>query len=265
MNKTIKEINFKLLDTYLDRHVDAKDMVWDVNHPKIVIWSGGADSTLLLYETGLKCKERNMPVDAIHINVPYLDKNKCDKEKECREYMLERMKAEGIEVKYSEIKIDSDTWQNDHYDGRGKENINWFLPQQMMWTILALQLSPDGSDVFFGYIRHDDFFSIVNEIKNLWYYANLAQNKNIKFHTPYESLFKHNILSQCMEYGIFDHTWTCENPIKHDDGRIETCKTCHPCESRRDALFYLACNGNLWAERKLEEEFGIIVGGKIHE
>lgn len=225
------------------------ELIWDDDHEKFVIWSGGADSTLLMVELAIVCKAKDMRLNTISVDMDYIHPDKIATEKKYRKKLLKFLKSCGVDnIRESSITIK----QSLKYYDKSKVHIRY--PQQFLWGVIPLQLAPDNSDVFFGFIKEDEvwhcskrqeFFSIFNEWHNL----------NLGFHDPYEYFTKKNIYIQLYELGILKFIWTCENPTKVN----EPCGECVPCKHRRDTLFDLYISGEKWAGKLLEKEFNIQV------
>jgi len=76
------------------RRDDLSDLQFGKDHPKIVLWSGGADSTLVVVQLAElnkwhKCSE---PIYTLYVDVDYLNKNKVGSEKNTRNKFIEYMR-----------------------------------------------------------------------------------------------------------------------------------------------------------------------------
>ena len=241
--------NFNIDERYLllYDYERFKELVWDEDHQKIVIWSGGADSTLLMVELAIVCKAKHMNLNTISVDMDYIHQDKIATEKKCRKKLLKFLKSCGLDnIRESSITIKQSL---DFYDS---SSVHIRYPQQFLWGVIPLQLAPDNSDVFFGFIKEDEvwhcsrrqeFFDIFNRWHNL----------NLRFHDPYEYYTKKNVYIQLHELGLLKYIWTCETPT----GVNEPCGTCLPCQHRRDTLFDLYMIGEKWAGKLLEKEFNI--------
>ena len=71
----------------------------------VVVWSGGADSTRLLYELGRQASATN-PILAMGMSHTCVQPKKNRAEKRTREKLLKKLKTMGCNIKYQEIVID---------------------------------------------------------------------------------------------------------------------------------------------------------------
>ena len=238
------QCQFQQSSTYLSDYAEKNNLIWDKDHPKIVIWSGGADSSLLLAETAIFCKSAGIPVHTITVNIDWLDPTKVQNEERSRRAFIGKMRELG----YDNIEEGSlDIHQNLTFN-MGRPT----LTQQFTWEMISLSLCPKNSDVFFGFIKGDDVWHINNHRRRIFEESQAWQNTGLRMHDPYELIPKEDIYTRLHLMGLLEHTWTCESPstLGHP------CGFCHPCEERRNVLFNLAIR-NSWAREMLANDYGI--------
>lgn len=184
---------------------------------KLVVWSGGMDSTLLLHQQA-KENESEDPVEAFSFKVGFLDENKTRKEEQCRRNYLGFAQKQKLKIVHNIININSVQISEGGF------------PQQKSWFSFILPYIPDNCDVYFGYIQGDciwlavsDFYKIFDEFK----YVGGCENSKLYF--PFAFKEKWKILKESREAGIPENCfWTCEFPKKRGRGLVP-CGKCHPC------------------------------------
>jgi len=225
------------------------DLVWDKDHPKIVLWSGGADSTLLMLELATMCKVNNMPLHTLSVDIGYIQRTKHELEDKARKKILDILKEKGFDIKNSWVDV------NQELEYFNPMHTQICLPQQFLWTMVGLQLVPKNSDIFFGYIKGDDFWMMMDKTEQILKISNDWLHLNTKFHYPYQCQPKSAIYERLHRVNMLQYIWTCEQP----DEFGEPCEICAPCRHRRDALFELAMLGAEWAKELLEKENHIVL------
>lgn len=201
---------------------------------KVVIWSGGLDSTVLLTEIAKKYSTNKTPVYAISIISDAIDKFKTEKESEARNRYLEWATKNNLYIKYNEIHVSCKMQPH----ARG-----W--TQAMLWLCYAYPFIQDNSDVYFGYILGDRVWLAVNSILNIVKELNYINHKKVKFQYPFAYVKKWEILDKFLKYKIPTKcVWTCELPIKNKN-KIVSCKKCEPCITLKAAYLELCERKNL--------------------
>lgn len=216
----------------------------------VVIWSGGCDSTLLLYETAKMCKEKDKKVYAISLDINLLSDYKLAAEDSARDKLKKVFIAAGLDnIVYHEYKIRRPEVRT-FMDGGTVTG----LPQQTIWSLIACTECPSDSNVLLGYIEGDHVWQRASDLSNFQFYLNRMLDKNIEFVTPYSYHTKGAIITKLLEYGLYDHVWYCEDPRP---GK-KPCGVCHPCRTHRDALVSTYLSGDC-------EQAGDILKGMGYE
>lgn len=185
---------------------------------KLVIWSGGLDSTTLLNDLA-KNSSKDNPILALSFETHFLNKRKVVKEREVRKNYLRYAKKKGYYINSRLVRVTSDV------DITSK---GW--PQQVFWMSFILPYVPDDYDVYFGYVQGDciwlamsNFYKIFDEFR----YIGNRYNIQLQFPFAYEE--KWEILKKYQEAKIpYNCFWTCENPRKRGS-KIQICGKCDPC------------------------------------
>lgn len=197
---------------------------------KLVIWSGGLDSTTLLDQFARE-STKEKPILTFSFETDFLQGNKVVKEREVRKNYLKYAKKMGYHIDSRTIKVKSDI----SVVGRG-----W--PQQVFWMSFILPFIPEDSDVNIGFVQGDcvwmavsNFYTIFNEFKYI------GNRENVKLSFPFAYTTKCEVWKKFKEAKIPHNCfWTCEFPVKTKTG-IRSCGRCNPCISLVMAKKELKC------------------------
>ncbi len=196
------------------------------NKDNVVIYSGGADSTLLLYELS---KLKLGTIHAVSFNPYHIllqEKIKC--EKEARKRFKKYCTVNKINnIKFSQMTVDcSGDFPypcNVDFDG---------MAQPTVWTGLLSVLLLRNCDIYLGYIKGDDFWMYKSEFFNTFNEFKKLSGSKSRVILPYAYFDKEDILQELNNNNLLDCTWTCELPTK----TLQMCGECIPCRKHKKAL-----------------------------
>lgn len=205
-----------------------------------VMWSGGTDSTCLLYELLDTYGADN--VYAVSYKYPWLLEDKWKTEQKYREAFKAKMKLrEERFSNFSHVEIETKIshLQGDYINpSHGKQ---MGLPQAVGWLLSVPIYIPDNSYIYTGAIRIDDLTIMREEYYQMFTGIAKTLGKNIILREPYLYLSKEDIIEKLMLYELYDETWTCEMPP--EPGKL--CGKCVPCLTHINALNALS-NGYVY-------------------
>lgn len=223
IGNTIHDNNIKtnhIEHSYESTNQDAKHYV---------MWSGGTDSTLLLYELIKTYGAGN--VFAISYDYQWLTENKKNSEKAHRELLKSKLNCmefmNGNKINHTNIKIENTTISGNalYLNAPG-------LPQSIAWMISIPLYIPDNSYIYIGNIKDDDLALNLDHYHNLFESISGLLYKNIILREPYLYFHKYQILDKLFQYDLYDSTWSCEMPEKTN----VCCGKCIPCINHKNAL-----------------------------
>lgn len=210
----------------------------DRNSLHFVCWSGGADSTCLLYE--LLDAYGSSNVVAISMKYPWLLTDKWESEKMHREAIKAKLKLLG--PKFTGFKHTEFIIEEDRVTGSLLQAVHerGGSPQLVGWMLNAVNYAENDSYVYTGAIRDDDISIINNGEGYCMMFEGAAKvvNKRITLREPYMRLPKTTILEKLFKYNLYDVVWFCELP--RDINRV--CHKCNPCILHKNSLQLLATN-----------------------
>lgn len=203
----------------------------------IVIWSGGADSTLLLDNLAREGEE----VYAISFEPSFITINKLAMEHKQRENLRKEFKYRGYNIQYITIKVETDAIRIRHSECGG-------LTHPVAWALMILPYICDGDILNFGYIKADHFWQFEPHFKTMLdaAFKLLAVQAFVEY--PLEFTSKATVLKELYARNLLDFIWSCQLPREMD----LPCKNCHSCENMVGALIQLMLQGHLWAEKYLK-------------
>ena len=187
----------------------------------IIIWSGGLDSTWLLYKYAVNSSIEN-PITAISIEGKFLDKRKIIMERKAKKKILEILKKKGCHINHIIIKSNV---KSDIY-------LDYFNTQPVLWLCNIIPIIPlEECTVHFGYIKEDSFWHckdiFVKSFYNLTDLRLVGSRKDIKLQFDLEWFTKKEIIRLMKINGLYKHTWSCEFPTE----TFKRCGKCYPCKT----------------------------------
>lgn len=201
-----------------------------------IMWSGGADSTLLLYE--LLDAYGSDRVVAVSYTYPWLTCAKKSSEKGHRDAFKAKMKLKGD--KYSNFKHITFDVNAEYEDPSQKFKSapsvqQGGLPQAIAWLLTIPLYVPDNSYIYTGAIRTDDLTYWRKEYSDIVTNISEILCRDFVYREPYIQLEKHDVLEKLFLYGIYDTAWCCEMPTQI----YKPCLQCAPCKTHLLALHFL--------------------------
>lgn len=198
------------------------------NHLHFVFWSGGCDSTLLLYELIETYGFSN--VVAVSYKYPWLG-SKYNNEKIHREAFKAgmRLKYGDIQIRHLEIDVSSEMVSG--------TNIPWIpsgLPQSVAWLLSVPLYVPPKSYIYDGGIKSDDLTLNIDSYNRTIESVSDLLSKDLVVRHPYIMMDKWEIIEKLFKYNMYQYTWFCEM-----SGDEKPCNNCHPCRTHITALMYL--------------------------
>lgn len=203
------------LSAYFDKDYSDK--------ANIVVWSGGADSTLLLFELAVKYGAKHNPVFAYSFVKENVAQAPFDKQ--ARKKLKKVFKEMGLNIKYAEVK--------ESLRGRIPWQYTNGLPQCMMWLGGLAPILMCNAYIHLGYIREDDFWHANYTARQAFYKLGALVDSKAEMETPYEYERKADILRKLKHYGLLDLIRYCE------DDKEEPCGKCPSCKKHHHALLDL--------------------------
>lgn len=205
-----------------------KDDPKNENGLHFLLWSGGCDSTLLLYELleAYGCER----VVAVSYKYPWLGDKKYETEKMHREAFKSKVKLRGekfANIRHTEIEFNQKTMSGDHLLHHGGGYI-----QAVAWLLSIPIYTLHGAMVYTGIINGDGLPLMIQEYSALFKNLSNLMNRDIHLRIPYLSLTKSQVIEKLFHYDIYEESWYCENPPSIG----KSCHKCTPCITHLSAL-----------------------------
>ena len=190
---------------------------------EVICWSGGADSTLLLYNHALNSsRENSVYAVSIEEHNGIATDLKLKSESVARKNILKYMKAKGFHLKAIKIKY-------------GASDFPDSFNQPLCWLSCVGQVIPNDSNVHFGYTVEDRFWHIRKEFNDAFFTLmslNTARSdRNVGLVYDFEWTEKKEILKNLKKLGLDKLIWTCERPKKVG----VPCGKCDKCKELKEA------------------------------
>lgn len=211
-----------------------------------IIWSGGCDSTLILYWLleWLKNLNDDRVINAYSFYHSQLNDYKMDWERQKRHRFIMWAEDKGFNNKISHHEI-----------AFSKEAIrvgSGNCCQPAIWISQIIPIIGENTMLFAGYHKGDDFFTY--NIFSNWLKAFTSINnlfgKTTKFYTPLIGHTKNDIIKLIKNIdGLYNNTWWCESVWS--DGK--PCGRCLPCEAHELALMYYEKHNGTMSRKEITE------------
>jgi len=191
----------------------------------VVAWSGGCDSTVILYRAAQEWGTTRHPVLAITVDHNQVSPAQRAREAKARERILKWMEKKGLHVQHGVIKVEHGP--SAHMEPGG-------IPQLYLWAIHVVGALPQRACLYFGYIKGDDAWSRIERVKTaIANYAALL-DKEVEIVFTLEFTGKPEIIAELKEAGLYELCWYCEMP---KNGK--PCGDCKSCRTHLMAEEYL--------------------------
>lgn len=182
----------------------------------LLCWSGGCDSTLILYKL-LKAGNKNVRTISInHHQIPAKFQNKTS-----RMMILRKLAKQGLKVKeHTELNINYDCGGNVSYHN---------MAQSSIWQFNAMVYLGEKENLYLGYIKPDCIWHYRTELYNLFGNVCRITGRTGKLETPLEWYTKEDVIKELANVGLENLVWWCESPNGEHD--FKPCGKCVPCKT----------------------------------
>ena len=202
---------------------------------KLVLFSGGFDSTLLLAELVSHAADREC------ITAFSLDYGITGESKLRREYESQLLIIRELNKLYPKVKIQHETINIYFNYGRDYiQNVKG-LTQPIFWISNMIPFLKDRDELYLGYIREDQAILQEQNIYDLFNAANrIQENKDIHLKLPNKYYDKCDIIEQLiLRYpSLLEYCISCESAAYDGIGKV--CGNCTPCTHLKQTLVRLS-------------------------
>ncbi len=201
----------------------------------LVLWSGGCDSTLVLYDLARTEGTKEKPIRTLTIVHPQVLARR--EQAKARIAILKKFKEDGLHVQANHIVV--------HQSG-GLEVSAYGNAQSILWLSTAVLYLEDKEKLYTGH-NMDDGDIWPDAVTLNVAFTNLCQVgcRESSWVTPLIFVEKRQILQRLKDAGLLDLCWWCENP---QDGK--PCRNCNPCILHETAMWQLKRWGSVSRTRE---------------
>ena len=225
----------------------------DKGSRKIILFSGGFDSTLVLARLVKEAEEGST------IYTVTVDHNLTGVEKLRREYESQILILRELRKQFPKVKINHEIIHvaSEWISGESYNSIG--LSQPILWICNLIPLLEEKDTIYFGY-NHDDAAILFEEdINNLVKAAcRIQEDKTIYTHYPIKHYSKTLVLKTLIQEFpyLVDFCVSCESTF-YEGERV--CGNCEPCKNLKQALLNLTLDNEICEQAKqlLKILFGI--------
>lgn len=191
----------------------------------LVLWSGGLDSTLMLYDLALRSEAT--PVRSLGVNYEHVGGNK--RFAAARKALLAAFERKGLQIVHSEIELSFSN--EDTYMQLGDGGII----QPVIWLSFAQLVLMKAEDLYLGYVRGDDLWRHHSEVTTIFNAAQSMTGKTGKLQFPLEYERKHQIIERLQKLELLSLCAWCEST----SDSLDPCGNCASCEAHEQGLWRL--------------------------
>jgi 7-cyano-7-deazaguanine synthase in queuosine biosynthesis len=210
-----------------------------VKNNVLLLWSGGADSTVALLR--LLRESPTIRVRTLSIQHPQFAARK--EQLAARNLIQERLKS-AQSLTFDRLEVEIRHSADAGLDGAACQAATWL-------SIGQGYLAPN-EDLALGYMATDSIWHTAEQLRQAFAALQAAQRKDGQLQFPTEWDERPEILSALDEWGLTDLCWWCERPevlplaavsaefIKQERPLTKACGTCHPCEEHAAGRWLLS-------------------------
>jgi 7-cyano-7-deazaguanine synthase in queuosine biosynthesis len=198
----------------------------------IVMWSGGCDSTLVLYNLATEYGTKNNPIDAVTIKHSQVMAYK--EQRRARQLLMREFKSQGLHIRLTEVELNY----------KGKIYCSGTGIQAMSWLFLGLSLAPDfissgeKTGLYTGHISEDSMWCSYEGLYRVFEDLSRMMRKEVEWVLPVANETKASVITSLKKNGLLKHCWYCERPKESKVGS-EPCGDCKPCRMHQTALYQI--------------------------
>lgn len=186
----------------------------------LILWSGGCDSTLLLFEHATKALAAGEnPPRALSIS--YDDQIPAGQQhRKARQAILKEFRRRGLKVDHAEVSFQK--------SGPISVEPAPGLPQAILWTGIAQTFLMRDEDLYLAYIRGDDIWHYRQWLFDAFGSTQIVLQKDGKLQLPLEWMAKDEVLKELDAAGLLELTWYCETARGTE---MKPCGWCASCKT----------------------------------
>lgn len=205
LNKTTTETNF----------VNSCD--------HLVIYSGGIDSTVMLYDLLRKYSTHENPVGILTFEPFFVGDTKNVMETKARKRFISYLEREKYNFVHNTVRLEA--WTN----ARGNH-----YTQLYSWLTNAMPIASHDATIHIGVLLDDSQTEYIYKIKEIHEMSNKVLGKDTKLSFSIMGRTKAESLEYAIRKDLLKYTWSCQMP----DGN-KPCKTCGSCSAITEGLIKL--------------------------
>ncbi len=202
----------------------------------LICWSGGLDSTLVLYDLAREHRDgvnfQQHGVRALSIIHPQISQHRKAVERS-RKALKRKFREAGLTIAFLEVEITQTAaaWKEQNFLGSAAN------PQSFLWLTMAANYLEPVEDLYSGYIRGDDFWHRAEKCQTAFAGLQSFAGREGRLIHQLEWVDKAEVITRTKELGLYDLAWWCED-LKPPRGK--PCGKCPSCRTNDAALWKLS-------------------------
>lgn len=206
----------------------------------LICWSGGLDSTLVLYRMAKELRDGTVyhphGVRALTIVHPQVSCHFASAAA-CRKSLVDFFSKHGLVISYLtvEVKQNAQSWKHENLLAGGGN------PQALLWLTTAVNYLEENESLYTGYIRGDDYWHHADQFRAAFDSLQRLGGKTGGMWHPLEWESKADVIKATKDAGLYRHCWWCEETApKVVRGKAVPCGKCKSCHTHETAEWQLS-------------------------
>lgn len=211
----------------------------------LLLWSGGVDSTLLLYDL-----LRIGGNDVRTISVQHPQVAAVEESSNARDEIMHHFEKQGLTFQRTEVKINQEIKSivKGEWAIQGAEGGNG-LTQPSVWIAECIPYLKPAENLYAGYIKGDDVWHYWRELSQGFDFLQYTRGGTGKLMAPLEWSDKTECVRRINELGLLRKVWYCEDP-QHS----KSCRNCHSCRKHNIAEVMLGLKKQIYPAKSIRVE-----------
>jgi 7-cyano-7-deazaguanine synthase in queuosine biosynthesis len=225
--------------TSLGEVIKSREFFADSERNIVVLWSGGLDSTFLLYKLADELKHKPNPVTINVVSARAFSSEK-NETPQSKAETIQRKKIIPLLKKEFKGKVNFNFQTDILMNYTETLKVGFYLGQPYLWLTHILLRYNRNANIKFAYIMEDSFPLILPEIMEVVYGSIGALGiENLVIDYPLIRYKKQTII-QAIPENYLTLVSYCEQPIydSEKEFKYKNCGGCHSCELHEEALKY---------------------------
>ncbi|HEV8061104.1 MAG TPA: 7-cyano-7-deazaguanine synthase [Gemmataceae bacterium] len=192
----------------------------------LLLWSGGCDSTLMLFWFARQAVANGDPAPRT-LAINYEQVPCAEQQRKARGAILKELAHRKLPVQHAELTLTKETEAAIECEqGANADGSRTGLVQPALWLSLAQPFLQPTENLYLGYVRGDDIWHYRTQLFDAFNAMQGVLKKTGTLQLPYEWWPKCSVISELRAADLLKHVWYCEDrTVKKPCGSCPACRT----------------------------------------